>query len=134
MKSSFSLIIVSEGLNFIFLFLDINFLVKKMDEMKADMSKAHGKTDSALSIINQNIINPSEGLWAETKQNTQFRENSQKWRGIVGIGFVGLVIIMLALLLLLIKIFKKYGNRFDFFYYPLCVFIRALCAFDICLW
>tara|TARA_B100001029_G_scaffold30307_1_gene22491 strand:- start:5801 stop:7138 length:1338 start_codon:yes stop_codon:yes gene_type:complete len=33
-------------------------------------------------------------------------------------GFVGLVIIMLALLLLLIKIFKKYGNRFDFFYYP----------------
>ena len=24
--------------------------------------------------------------------NTQFRENSQKWRGIVGVGFVGLVI------------------------------------------
>ena len=33
-------------------------------------------------------------------------------------GFVGLAIITFALLLLLIKIFKKYGNRFDFFYYP----------------
>ena len=66
-------------------------LDKKMDEMKADMSKAHGKTDSALSFIKENLFNPNEGLWAETKQNTQFRENSQKWRGVVGIGFIGLV-------------------------------------------
>jgi hypothetical protein len=67
-------------------------LDKKMDTLKHDMSMANGKTDASLSFIKENLFNPSEGLWAETKLNTQFRENSQKWRGIVGIGFVGLVI------------------------------------------
>ena len=43
-------------------------------------------------VIKENLFNPHEGLWAETKENTRFRENSQKWRGIIGVGFVGLVI------------------------------------------
>ena len=60
--------------------------------MKHDMSMAHGKTDASLSFLKENLFNPNEGLWAETKLNTQFRENSQKWRGLVGVGFVGLVI------------------------------------------
>ena len=67
-------------------------LDKKMDQLKHDMSMAHGKTDATLSFIKENLFNPNEGLWAETKQNTQFRENSQKWRGIVGTGFVALII------------------------------------------
>ena len=67
-------------------------LDKKMDVIKHDMSMAHGKTDATLSFIKENMFNPNDGLWAETKQNTQFRENSQKWRGIVGVGFVGLVL------------------------------------------
>tara|TARA_X000001036_G_C20525537_1_gene743948 strand:+ start:132 stop:413 length:282 start_codon:yes stop_codon:yes gene_type:complete len=67
-------------------------LDKKMDQLKHDMSMAHGKTDSTLSFIKENLFNPNEGLWAETKQNTQFRENSQKWRSIVGVGFVGLIV------------------------------------------
>jgi len=67
-------------------------LDKKMDQMKYDMSMAHGKTDASLSFLKENLFNPNEGLWAETKQNTQFRENSQKWRGIVGTGFVALII------------------------------------------
>tara|TARA_B100000927_G_scaffold279150_1_gene262495 strand:- start:497 stop:781 length:285 start_codon:yes stop_codon:yes gene_type:complete len=67
-------------------------LDKKMDQMRHDMSMAHGKTDATLSFIKENLFNPNDGLWAETKQNTQFRENSQKWRGIVGVGFVGLVL------------------------------------------
>jgi len=67
-------------------------LDKKMDVIKHDMSMAHGKTDASLSFIKENMFNPNDGLWAETKQNTQFRENSQKWRGIVGVGFVGLVL------------------------------------------
>ena len=67
-------------------------LDKKMDQIRHDMSMAHGKTDASLSFLKENLFNPNEGLWAETKQNTQFRENSQKWRGIVGVGFVGLVI------------------------------------------
>ena len=67
-------------------------LDKKMDQMRRDMSMAHGKTDATLSFLKENLFNPNEGLWAETKQNTQFRENSQKWRGIVGTGFVALII------------------------------------------
>ena len=67
-------------------------LDKKMDQMKHDMSMAHGKTDASLSFLKENLFNPNEGLWAETKQNTQFRENSQKWRGIVGTGFIALII------------------------------------------
>ena len=38
----------------------------------------------------QNIFNPQNGLWTETKQNTQFRENTTKWRGIMGTGVIGL--------------------------------------------
>ena len=56
------------------------------------MSMAHGKTDASLSFLKENLFNPNEGLWAETKQNSQFRQNSQKWRGIVGTGFVALII------------------------------------------
>ena len=61
-------------------------------DMKHDMSMAHGKTEESLKFMKENLFNPHEGLWAETKQNTQFRENSQKWRGIIGRGFIGLVI------------------------------------------
>ena len=67
-------------------------LDKKIDTIRTDMSKAHGKTDESLSFIKENLFNPNNGLWAETKQNTQFRENSQKWRGIVGVGVIGLVL------------------------------------------
>ena len=67
-------------------------LDKKMDQMRNDMSMAHGKTDASLSFLKENLFNPNEGLWAETKQNSQFRQNSQKWRGIVGTGFVALII------------------------------------------
>ena len=67
-------------------------LDKKMDQMRHDMSMAPCKTDASLSFLKENLFNPNEGLWAETKQNSQFRQNSQKWRGIVGTGFVALII------------------------------------------
>ena len=59
-------------------------------ELKKDMEKAHEKTDESLRFIKENLFNPHEGLWAETKQNTQFRENTTKWRGIMGTGVIGL--------------------------------------------
>ena len=70
----------------------IDTIQKNIDELKQEMSLAHNKTDESLSFIKENLFNPHEGLWAETKQNTQFRENSQKWRGIIGVGLVGLII------------------------------------------
>ena len=78
---------------------EFDLIHNKIDDIKNDiedlissMKESHGKTDETLSFIKENLFNPHEGLWAETKQNTQFRENSQKWRGIIGIGFIGLVI------------------------------------------
>jgi len=65
---------------------------KKIDSIKHDMSMAHGKTDASLSFIKENLFNPNEGLWAETKLNSQFRQSTTKWRGIVGTGFVALII------------------------------------------
>ena len=67
-------------------------LDKKIDTIRTDMSKAHGKTDESLSFIKENLFNPNNGLWAETKQNTQFRESTTKWRSVVGVGIIGLVL------------------------------------------
>ena len=70
----------------------IDDIKNDIEDLKSSMKESHGKTDETLSFIKENLFNPHEGLWAETKQNTQLRENSQKWRGIIGIGFIGLVI------------------------------------------
>ena len=70
----------------------IDNIKEDLKEMKYDMSMAHGKSEESLRFLKENLFNPHEGLWAETKENTQFRENSQKWRGVIGIGFVGLLL------------------------------------------
>ena len=70
----------------------IDNIKEDLKEMKYDMSMAHGKSEKSLKFLKENLFNPHEGLWAETKENTQFRENSQKWRGVIGIGFVGLLL------------------------------------------
>jgi len=72
--------------------LKLDDMRQDLVDLKNDMEKAHQKTDESLSFIKENLFNPHEGLWAETKENTRFRENSQKWRSIIGVGFVGLVI------------------------------------------
>ncbi len=72
--------------------LKLDDMRQDLVDLKEDMEKAHQKTEESLSFIKENLFNPHEGLWAETKENTRFRENSQKWRGIIGIGFIGLVV------------------------------------------
>ena len=54
----------------------------------------HQKIDqvqSDIKFIKENMFNPHQGLWAETKLNTQFSTDTKKWRGVVGAGFIGLV-------------------------------------------
>ena len=51
----------------------IDNIQKDIEDLKNEMSKAHNKTDEGLSFIKENLFNPHKGLWAETKQNTQFR-------------------------------------------------------------
>ena len=54
----------------------------------------HQKIDqvqSDIKFIKENMFNPHQGLWAETKLNTTFRTDTKKWRGVVGTGFIGLI-------------------------------------------
>ena len=69
----------------------IDNIQKDIEDFKDEMSKAHNKTDEGLSFIKENLFNPHQGLWAETKLNTQFRTETKKWRGVIGAGFIGLV-------------------------------------------
>jgi|TARA_B110000211_G_scaffold14893_1_gene15620 hypothetical protein len=70
----------------------IDDIKSDIDDLKNSMAVAHDKTDDNLKFIKENMFNPHEGLWAETKLNSQFRENTTKWRSIVGVGFIGLII------------------------------------------
>ena len=70
----------------------IDNITQSIDEMKEDMDKAHQKVDENLRFLKENMFNPHEGLWAETKLNTQFRQSTSKWRSVIGTGFVGLFI------------------------------------------
>ena len=68
----------------------IDNLKEDIREIKNDMSMAHGKTEESLKFMKENLFDPHVGLWAETKQNTQFRESAGKWRSVIGAGFIGL--------------------------------------------
>jgi len=67
---------------------DLNVILERMDQADKDRDKIH--TD--IKFIKENLFNPHEGLWAETKQNSQFRTDTKKWRGVIGAGFIGLFI------------------------------------------
>tara|TARA_B100000029_G_scaffold3266_1_gene3980 strand:- start:5354 stop:5638 length:285 start_codon:yes stop_codon:yes gene_type:complete len=70
----------------------IDNITQSIDELRDEMDKAHTKVDENLRFIKENMFNPHDGLWAETKLNTQFRESTSKWRGVIGTGFIGLFI------------------------------------------
>ena len=65
---------------------DLNVILERM--VQADKDRAQMHTD--IKFIKENLFNPHEGLWAETKQNTQFRENTTKWRGVIGTGLLAI--------------------------------------------
>ena len=67
---------------------DLNVILERMEQADNDRDLMH--TD--IKFIKENMFNPHKGLWAETKLNSQFRESTSKWRGIVGTGIVGLFI------------------------------------------
>ena len=65
---------------------DLNLVLERMEQADKDREQMH--TD--IKFIKENMFNPHQGLWTETKQNTQFRENATKWRSTIGAGVVGL--------------------------------------------
>ena len=70
----------------------VDNITQSIDELKQDMDRAHTKVDENLSFIKENMFNPHDGLWAETKLNSQFRQSTSKWRGVIRTGFVGLFV------------------------------------------
>ena len=67
---------------------DLDVILERMKQVDEDRQQMH--TD--IKFIKENLFNPHQGLWAESKQNTRFRENSTKWRSVLGTGFVVLAI------------------------------------------
>ena len=70
----------------------IDNITSSLDELRDEMDKAHQKVDENLSFVKENLFNPHDGLWAETKLNSQFRQSTSKWRGVIGTGFIGLFV------------------------------------------
>ena len=67
---------------------DLNVILERMEQADKDRDQMH--TD--IKFIKENMFNPHQGLWSETKLNSQFREDSKKWRFPIGVGFISLVI------------------------------------------
>ena len=67
---------------------DLNVILERMEQADKDRDQMH--TD--IKFIKENLFNPHEGLWQESKQNTQFRMDTKKWRGVIGAGFIGLFV------------------------------------------
>ncbi|MEC7871185.1 MAG: hypothetical protein VX868_03870 [Chloroflexota bacterium] len=65
---------------------DLNVILERMEQADKDRIAIHDD----IKFIKENLFNPHEGLWQETKQNSQFRQDTKKWRGVIGAGFVGL--------------------------------------------
>ena len=70
----------------------IDTIHQNINSMKTEAEAQHEMLRQDIKFVKENLFNPHEGLWAETKQNTQFRESTSKWRGVIGTGFVALLI------------------------------------------
>ena len=67
---------------------DLNVILERMEQADKDREQMH--TD--IKFIKENMFNPHEGLWSETKLNSQFRVDSKKWRYPIGVGLISLVV------------------------------------------
>ncbi len=59
-----------------------------MEQADKDREKMHDD----IKFIKENLFDPHQGLWSETKLNSQFREDSKKWRYPIGVGLISLVV------------------------------------------
>ena len=67
---------------------DLNVILERMEQADKDRGKIHDD----IKFIKENMFNPHEGLWSETKLNSQFRIDSKKWRYPIGVGLISLVV------------------------------------------
>ena len=67
---------------------------KRVDLLHQEFDSKLGDIHTDIKFIKENLFNPETGLWAETKLNTQHREQTTKWRTIMGGGVIALMIDM----------------------------------------
>ena len=67
---------------------DLNVIIERMEQAEKDREVMHND----IKFIKENLFNPHKGLWAEAKLNTQFRENTTRWRFPIGVGFISLAV------------------------------------------
>ena len=67
---------------------------KRVDELHQEFKGNLTELHTDIKFIKENLFNPNEGLWAETKLNSQHRQNTTKWRTVIGGGFIALMIDM----------------------------------------
>ena len=48
----------------------IDHITQSIEDMKTEMDKAHQEVSTDIKFVKENLFNPHEGLWAETKQRT----------------------------------------------------------------
>ena len=64
---------------------------KRVDELHQEFKGNLTELHTDIKFIKENLFNPNEGLWAETKLNSQHRVDTKRWRGVIGTGFIGLL-------------------------------------------
>lgn len=67
---------------------DLHIVLQRMDQADKDRDDMHAD----IKFIKENLFNPKEGLWADVNKNTAFRESTNKWRSVVGVGVIGLIL------------------------------------------
>ncbi len=67
---------------------------KRVDLLHQEFDSKLGDIHTDIKFIKENLFNPESGLWAETKLNTQHRQQTTKWRTIIGGGVIALMIDM----------------------------------------
>ena len=61
---------------------------KRVDELHAEFRDNLINLHTDIKFIKENLFNPNEGLWAETKLNSQHRKNTSNWLMVIGAGVI----------------------------------------------
>jgi hypothetical protein len=67
---------------------DLNVIIERLEQHETRTKEMRDD----IKFIKENLFNPHEGLWSESRLNTQFRENTTRWRFPIGVGFISLAI------------------------------------------
>ena len=69
----------------------IEQIFNELQTLKEDNQVAHEDVKDDLRFIKNNLFDPKEGVWAEVKQNSNFRKETVKWRNALGLGVFSLI-------------------------------------------